>query len=317
MAVLARQDAVVSVAQLKQHGFNSNAISRRLGTGAWQRLLPSVILTVSGTPTRRQRLVAAWLWGGPGAAVDGIDACAWHGMCAAPRSESRVHVVTPLASSARSRDFVVVRRTIADVPIGGMGLLPYVDRSTALIVAARNSGSSRNAIGLLARGLQQQQVTVGDLRDARERIGDKWCRGVDSALIAVGVGLRSPAERDAHDLIVASSILPTPRWNQWLDLGDGGCPVCADALWEDAGMASEVIGRRYHAWAEQFESTEARRARMIAAGLVMQGCTALQARHHAAMVRENLERTYLANAGRGMPPGVRLIDPPALRAAVA
>jgi hypothetical protein len=244
--------------------------------------------------------------------VVGADAAAWHGVLPAQRVSEPVHVVVPFGSPVRSRQFVVIRRSVAEIDIAGHGLVPYVDVATAIVVAARNARSSRDAISLLSRALQQGAVTSGDLRDARERIGDKWCRGVDNALVAVGVGLRSPAEKDAHDVIVSSRVLPLPLWNQWLDLGDGGCPVCADALWEDAGMVNEVIGRRYHAWGEQFESTEARRARMIAAGLVMQGCTALQLKRQAAMVRDNLERTYAQNAGRGMPSGVRLIDPPAI-----
>jgi hypothetical protein len=293
-------------------GFTRGATDKRVVRGEWRRLLPGILLTSPGTPTRRQLLVAAWLWGGPDSAVDGADACAWHDVIAPPPVSAPVHVVAPFGSGARSRQFVVVRRTLANIEIAGHGIVPYVDVATSVVVAARNARSSGHAITLLSGALQKGAVTHFDLRDARERIGDKWCQGVDAALVAVGVGLRSPAEKDAHDLIVASRVLPVPLWNQWLDLGDGGRPVCADALWEDAGMVNEVLGRRYHAWAEQFESTEARRARMIAAGLVMQGCTALQAKRQAALVRQNLERTYVANAGRGMPPGVRLIDPPSI-----
>ena len=309
-ALLAEQDAVISVEQLARHGFDPGAIYRRVKSGRWQRLLPSVILTVSGQPTRRQLVIAAWLWGGPSAAVDGLDACVWHGVRGPLPPSHPVHIVTPFGNTARSCGFVVVRRSIAAIEIGGRGAVPYVSAATALVVAARNAASSRDAVSLLSRGLQTGAVSVSDLREARENIGDKWCRGVDAALLTVGVGIRSPAEKDAHDLIVSSLILPTPLWNQWLDLGDGGCPICADALWEDAGMINEVLGKRYHAWAEQFESTEARRARLVAAGLVAQGSTAIQLRRHKAVVLEKLERTYLLNAGRGMPSGVRLIDPP-------
>jgi hypothetical protein len=122
--------------------------------------------------------------------------------------------------------------------------------------------------------------------------------------------LRSPAEKTNRDLILTSRVLPEPRWNQWLDLGDGGPWICADALWEDAGMVEEVLGRKWHAWAEQFENTEARRARLVAADLVVQGATPRQLSSSGATVLARLERTYLLNAGRGMPPGVRLIEPP-------
>jgi hypothetical protein len=149
------------------------------------------------------------------------------------------------------------------------------------------------------------------LLDARERIGDKWCRGVDRALIAVGVGVRSPAEKDAADLYARSRVLPAPMWNVWLDLGDGGGRVCVDSLWPDAGMVNEINGKRYHAWADQFEHTEERRARLITAGLVALGCTPAQIRRSGVRVLERLERSYTSNAGRGMPPQVRIVRPPA------
>jgi len=311
-ALLDRQDGVIAVEQLAAHGFDAGAIYRRIKSGQWCRLLPGVVVSANGEPTRRQRLVAAWLFGGEGAAIDGIDACAWHGLVPPRPFDAPVHVVAPWgAAGARTRDFVVVRRSLADIPVGGCGIVPYVDVPTALVVGARNLESSRDATGLLARGLQQGRVSVHELLVARERIGDKWCARLDAALRTVGVGLRSPAEKDHRDLVLTSRVLPEPLWNQWLDLGDGGYPICADALWEDAGMVNEVLGRRYHAWAQQFESTEARRARQVAAGLIVQGCTATQTRHDGKGVLHRLERTYVRNAGRGMPPGVRLIDPPA------
>jgi hypothetical protein len=310
LALLASQDGVISSDQLAAHGLDPGAVYRRVRSGRWQRLLPTVILTVSGQPTRRQLVIAAWLWGGPNAAVDGADACVWHGVRGPLPPSHPVHVVTPFGDSARSRDFVVVRRSVAPIDVAGRGAVPYVPAATALVVAARNAASRRDAVSLLATGLQKGAVTFTELRDARESIGDKWCRSVDAALLAVGVGLRSPAEKDAHDLFLSSRILPEPQWNQWLDLGDGGCPICADALWEGAGMINEVLGKKWHAFGEQFESTEARRARIVATGLVVQGCTAIQLRQSKAVVLDKLERTYLLNAGRGMPSGVRLIDPP-------
>jgi hypothetical protein len=83
-------------------------------------------------------------------------------------------------------------------------------------------------------------VSVHGLAEARERIGDKWCRGVDGALVAVGVGLRSPAKSDFNDLVATSRVLPEPLWNQWVALADGGPDLCLDALWVEAGLAGEV-----------------------------------------------------------------------------
>jgi hypothetical protein len=199
---------------------------------------------------------------------------------------------------------------MADIRVGSQGLLPYVDAPTALIVAARNARTNRDAIAILSRGLQLGVVDVRSLRDARENIGDKWCRGVDGALVAVGVGLRSPAEKDMRELILTSRILPEPRWNQWLDLGDGGGPVCVDALLEGARLVNEVDGKRYHAWGNQFDETQARHERLTSAGLIVLHATPKRIRQDRHVLLERLEQTYRRYAGQGMPPEVRLIPPP-------
>jgi hypothetical protein len=183
-------------------------------------------------------LVAAVLFGGSGAAVDGSDACAWYGIAPAGHDPRRVHLVVPRQSGARSRQFVVVRRACAEIRIGARALVPYVEAATALVVAARHCRTTAAAIGVLSRGLRTQLVTVQAPQQAREEIGDKWCRGVDAALMAVGVGLRSPAEKTNRDLILTSRVLPEPLWNQWLDLGDGGAPVWCSASAGTLGATS-------------------------------------------------------------------------------
>ena len=309
-ALLTAQDGVVHVGQLERHAFSRDAARSRVRCGAWQRLLPGVLLTVSGEPTRRQRLVAAVLWAGPGAAVDGVDACDWYGVRPAGFSSGLVHVVVPFGRPARTASFVVVRRSVGEINIGSRGLVPYVDAATAFVVAARTARTDRQAIATLSRGLQEGLVTTHDLARAREAIGDKWCRGVDSALVAVGVGLRSPAERDTRDLVLSSRALPEPLWNQWLDLGDGGPPICSDALWIEAGMMHETNGRQYHAWGLAFEDMQRRHDRATAAGLIALHNSPSRIRRAGPAVLRELEQTYARYAGRGLPSGVVLLDPP-------
>lgn len=307
--LLDEQDGVIAAEQLVAAGVSRSTADKRVTRGCWRRLLPGIYLTCGGTATRRQLLVAAWLWGGPLCAVDGPDACQWYGLSLDRHPRAPVHIVVPFGASVRSRGFVVVRRSVADIVIGERGLVPYVDLPTAVLVSARNAPSFRDAIGVLSRPLQTGQVTQGALVEARERIGDKWCRQVDSALVAVGVGLRSPGEKDLHDAVADSGVLPEPEWNAWLDLGDGLGLVCVDALWRGAALVHEVNGRKWHAWGERFEYTEVRRARLVAAGLVVQSCTPTQLRTTRTAVLGRLERTYAENLGRGMPSGVRVVDP--------
>lgn len=310
--LLNEQDGIATAAQLLAYGIGPHVVSRRVGAGVWQRILPGVLATFSGTPTRRQLLIAGWLYGGPSAVVDGIDACNWYGVRGDGFRAEQVHIVVPWASGVRSRDFVIVRRSLAPIMPASRGHVPYVDAATAFIVGARGAPSERAGIALLSRGLQEGIVTVSELAEARERIGDKWCRGVDGALIAVGVGLRSPAELDARNLILSSRVLPEPLWNQWLDLGDGGPLVCVDALLLDAGLANEVIGKKYHAWGEQYERTQERKERVQAAGLVINEMTPQRVRRNGLQALTGLERMYVHYRGRGMPPGVTLADPPTI-----
>src|SRR3954452_21647885 len=204
--LIARQDGIVTVEQLAQQGFDASTLYRRIKSAQWQRLLPTIILTSAGQPTRRQLLIGAALWGGPGCAIDGPDACAWYGLKVGHFDARRVYVVAPWDAPVRSRGFVVVRRACAEITVGESGRLDYVEPATALIVAARCAPSLGSAIDTLSRGLQIGLTNVDDLSRARQLIGDKWCRGVDGALIAVGVGVRSPAEKVNHDLILSSLV---------------------------------------------------------------------------------------------------------------
>jgi hypothetical protein len=311
-ALLGRQDGVASVEQLSSCGLSRNTVDKRVARGRWQRLLPAVILTSASAPSRRQLLVAAWLWAGPSSAIDGIDALRWHGVTLPPTASRTIHVVVDWDAPQRSRDFVVVRRAMAEIRVGGRGMVPYVDAPTAAIVAARNARNPREATSRLSRALQQRAVTTGGLAEARQSIGDKWCRPVDGALLAVGVGVRSPAEEDMRKLVLTSPLLPEPLWNQWLHLPDDGPDVCVDGLWTDAGLVNEVIGKKYHAWGEQYDDTNARKERLQAAGLIVCEATPTRIRQHGPTVLKHLETTYGIHRGRGMPPGVELIPPPGI-----
>ena len=85
-----------------------------------------------------------------------------------------------------------------------------------------------------------------------------------------------------------------------------------DALWEEAGMTGEVIGKKYHAWGQAYDDTNARRERVQAAGLVVCEATPVRIRRYGAAVLRDLERVYQLNAGRGLPPNVRVLLPPSI-----
>lgn len=314
-ALIARQSGVVAWWQLALHGVTRSAVQHRLRRGWWQRLRRGVFLTHNGEPTRMQLVVAAQLWAGDDAAIDGASACHNFGLSVKHFDLSRVDVVAPFGSPVRSDHGVRVRRTIGEIEVVRLGPVRYVPEPIAVLVAARNARTYAAAVATLSDALRQRLVTVQELRAGREMLGDKWCKRLDRALVEVGVGIRSAGESIFRELILTSHVLPEPLWNQWLDLGDGGWPICADGLWKEAAMLHEVNGRAYHAWGEQYERTSARAERVVTAQLVHTQSTPLRLSREGSVVLVNLERTYQHNVGRGMPPHVTLIDPPSWAAA--
>jgi hypothetical protein len=315
IALIRAQDGVVAMWQLAEHGVGWPPVRGRLKRGEWQRVLPQVLLTHGGEPTRRQRLIAAQLWTGDDCAIDAASAAHFHGHRGVLLNAQQVHVVAPFDNPARSRDWVKVRRTIAEIEVVRTSHLRYVVEPMAVLVAARDTRNVDRAVDILSRALQSGRVTLRELQAVRTMIGDKGCGALDKALAHVSIGLRSPAEVTFRDLAMTSKILPEALWNQWLDLGDDGQPVCADGLWIEAVALHEVNGKRWHGWGWQYESTSARTERVTAADLVYTQSTPLRLAREPGVVLRNLERTYLNNLGRPWPAGVKLIDPPAWAAA--
>jgi hypothetical protein len=305
-ALLAAQDGVLSLEQAYAHGLTPDAVQHRIDIGSWRRLLPGVVLTHDQPPTRRQRVYAAQLWLGTEGVIDGASAALWHGVQVPGFDAEIVQVVVPYNHPARSTSFVRVRRghNVTSVPDGHW--VRYVDLATALVIAARDMRDSRRVTALLARPLQQELVTVDDLIAAHVHAPPRGSRLVGYVLDQLCVGIRSPAEADARDLMSLSLVLPPARWNVWLRLPDGGPWVCADALIEEAGMVVEINGRTYHAWGLAFEDTEARQLRLEAAGLTVAPLTPRRIAVAGPQALRELEAIYRRLAGRGMPPGVEI-----------
>ena len=313
--LLERQDNVLSRAQALDVGFTRGSIQRAVADGRWQGLLPGVFLLHDQPPSRRQLVNAASLWAGPDAAIDAESACTWHDIAVPSVDQGVVHVVVPYTSGARSRDFIVVRRSDVIV-LGGRGAVAsYVDAATAAVLATRHMSNERTAVALLSRPLQTGRVTLDDLFAAHMHAPPRGALLTARALGQLDAGVRSAGESVVHRLFERSSVLPPVLWNRWLQLSDGGTLLCVDGLLSDAGMVVEVNSRTYHAWALTFEDTEARQLRLTSAGLVVAPVTPRRAMVDGASVLHEVEQAYLRNAGRGLPAGVQIVEEPSWRRA--
>lgn len=109
-ALLARQDNVITRAQLLQHGLSYPTIRWNAGRG-WRVVLPHVFCVARERPTTRQRQIAALLWAGPGSVLAGATAARLHGATSADPL-STVHVLVPAPRGSRTSGFAEVRRTL-------------------------------------------------------------------------------------------------------------------------------------------------------------------------------------------------------------
>lgn len=292
--------------QVIAHGLTGEAIRYRLRRRHWRALTPEVYLTHPGEPSRRQLLIAAQLYAGPGAAIDGADACRFHGVKAVSTDDEHVHVVVPWGSAARSRAFVVVRRTHAPIAYVSPDFLQYVDPASAVVAATRRMRDRRRVLAVLSDALQRQVVTYDELVCAHVQGPPRNSRHCDRALEDLGAGTRSAPEADFRRLVLASTVLPTVEYNQWIRLPDGRT-LCVDALIVSSAVIHETNGRIAHQREDLFEDMQERGDALTTAGFVVLNNPPSRIRRRGREVIAQVERCHQMHVGRGLPAGVQLL----------
>jgi hypothetical protein len=263
--------------------------------GPWQRLLPGVYLSVTGTPTRRQLEIAALRYAGPGSAITGLAVLRRHGVRVPDHS-----VVTVLVRRGRTRQDRAFVRVLATTRMPEYvcvdGPVEFTMVARAVADAAREVPSFRDFRALLADSVQRRlckvDVLARELADTPRR-QSSWLR---QALAEVADGVRSVAEGDLRDLIIRAG-LPSPMFNARLFAGEEFLGV-ADAWWPDAGVAAEVDSREWHLSPEDWERTLARHTRMGRCGIVVQHFTPGQIRTKPGQVVTDIRSALWAGRQR-------------------
>jgi hypothetical protein len=272
-----------------------HAIEHRIRPGGpWQRILPGVYLTVTGTPTVIQREIAAALYTGPWGVITGLAALRRHGM-RVPES-TRIEVLIPAGHVRASRAFVTVRPTTRMPELACyQAPVQFALPARAVADAARELGSFREVRGLVAdavqRGLCRIELLRAELGNGPRR-RSAWLR---RALAEVTGGIRSGAEGDFRDLIRKAG-LPTPLFNAKLYAGRKFLAV-ADAWWPDAGVAGEVESREWHLSPDDWEYTLTRSARLTSHGIRVLHFTPGQIRSEPARVAGDIRKALATRPG--------------------
>jgi len=111
-AIAERQYGAFSRTQARSTGLSEYAMTRRVGTGAWETLLPSVYRLPGAPRTGRQRAMAAALWGGPRAVISHTTAARLLRLDAV-RADA-IHLTLPRRAKARTPSGLVLHRI--DIP---------------------------------------------------------------------------------------------------------------------------------------------------------------------------------------------------------
>jgi hypothetical protein len=300
------QDHVLHRDQALAAGLSQRAIGHRLSANQWQRLLPGVYLAAPTEPTRRQLLIAGTLYAGPGSAVDDVDACRYHGVRSIPVDECVVHVVTPWSEPARSKGFVVVRRTTSPIHTVAGARLRYVDAATAVVVAARGMRRERSVLALISDALQRRLVTHEELIRAHVQGPPRGAGRVSRVLEELWTGADSPTEVDVLALVALSSVLPTPLCNPLLRLPCGRL-ISPDMLLVGSAIIHETNGAVAHRRADLFADMQERHDVLTATGFTVLHNPPSRIHRQPREVLGELERCHLREDGRGLPPGVVIV----------
>lgn len=295
--ILARQELVISRHQALGCGVTPAMLRHRTRPGGpWQRLLPGVYLTVTGTPTPAQREVAALVYAGRDSVITGLAALRRHGLRVPDRPA--ITVLVPAGRTRRSQAFVAVSPTTrlpayacADGPVR------FAMAGRAVADAARELGSFREVRAVVASAVQQGRCRIDwiseELANGPVR-GSAWLR---RALADVSDGIRSAAEGDLRDLIIGAR-LPMPMFNASLYAGPAFVAT-ADAWWPEAGVVAEVDSREWHLSPDDWERTLRRHAAISAHGIIVLHFTPRQIRKEPAKVAADIRAALAAGRGRG------------------
>ncbi|MGH3488740.1 MAG: hypothetical protein ACRDP8_12620 [Actinopolymorphaceae bacterium] len=205
-ALIRDHEGVVRVRDLARVGVPESTVGYRTrAEGPWQRILPAVVLTISGEPTWRQRLLAAVVYGGTGAVLTGFAALRLGGMRTLPDEDS-VHVLVPHKRRRVSTSYVTIERTKRLPTHTWIAGLPCAPSARAVIDATRRMSQTDALRAVISGAVQRGLCTGVDLVDelsSAQRRGTRLPRLVLSEVLA---GVHSVAEAQARSLLHSAGV---------------------------------------------------------------------------------------------------------------
>jgi very-short-patch-repair endonuclease len=255
LALIARQDGLVTTAQAVRHGLDESVLRRRGRDQGWGRVAPRIYLAAGHRLTPRARIRAAGLWGGDYATVCGPAAAWWHGMLDTAPVE--IAMTVPRRLGLRGYPGVRIRRRDLSgqdrVHLDGIwcAARPLAVLEAALVLP---DGSA-----FLDRALQRH-VRFNQLYQAYCRtMGGYGASRIGDLLVAAADRADSAAERRLIAILRGAGLTSWQR-----GVGFGRWTI--DFAFPDAKLAIEVDGWAHHSDVDRFRADRDKGNSLVVAG---------------------------------------------------
>lgn len=285
-----RQAGLVTRAQLHRLELTSNHVDAQLSAQRWQLVSSTVIATTTGTLTREQLMWAGVLHAGPRSAIGGLTALEVHGLQNWHRDDITVlleksHNLEPLTGIR----FVETRRPIQ--LLTSSKALPTWRIEPAALHWAAYEPVTQSAYGLLSACVQQALTTPQRLDTWITRMRPlRRAKPFRRVLGELAEGSQSLAELDVITMCDRFG-LPRPH-RQTRRADSSGRTRFTDAEWrlpDGRTVVLEVDGA-FHMSAEHWGLDLERHRQLVATGMIVIRCTALQLREQPESIARDLRR---------------------------
>ncbi len=290
--LLAAQDGLIRQDQLVPAGVTRSALRWRLARGSWQVILPAIYAAFDTQPTPRQRLVAAYLYAGPGAQVTGAAVLRYYGASAVP-AEPYVRVLVAHPRQIASTSFVRVHRSRRlDPNPRHDGPLVTTSPARAVVEAARHLGNAATVRAMVADVVDRQLATLEELA-AELAVGPRQGSAMVRRALDTVVGAPSSARAVLTAVLAASAVLPQVLWRPRLFAPDGCALPSPDAWIAEVDLGLDIDSG-------DWERTVARHATLGQYGAQLLHVHPDRVTDDPEGVRREVERAYLDRLRAGV-----------------
>jgi hypothetical protein len=235
-----RQAGVLARWQVAGLDISRHAVAHRLATGRWQRWGSRVLITHSGPISPQALRWAAVLHGGRGAVLGGLTAAGIDGLRGYPGE--RIDVIVPSGTRVPVRTPLQVHYSeLRSSEVQPMREPPRTRPARSLVDAAAWAADDDRACAILAAGVQQRRVAVGDLQaELARRSNVRRHRFLTLAVDDIAGGSHSLAEIDLVRLCRQAGLPPPER--QAVRTDSAGRRRYLDAAWPAWLLVVEIDG---------------------------------------------------------------------------